>query len=322
VNARTDLESGPAHSVGERRGRWRSAAFSGCNAVRERALSRQRTLHCGLSSRSRAEVVRPRRVAARRRTGRNPCQGTPFELNASRPPAVTYPRRPTAGQASGERPAYDPPDTAENLHLRRRRHEWAWAAVGSLLGLVAYLIVGVTYFQSLTGTLAVISVVPLFGLLALILAALVVVLVDTVRLRRLDAAVRAHGADGVLDAALDGRPRRRGAGWRWPVRLAAGCLALVAVVYLPGQVDAVALLAGAGHQDTFVPVSYSQVCGKAGCSTVTDGILAESGADVTWPAQVPLGRSFTVRAPVWVAGSGTHPRHRRRGRQGRPRPVL
>ena len=30
MNARTDLEGGPAHSVGGRRGRWRSAAFPGC----------------------------------------------------------------------------------------------------------------------------------------------------------------------------------------------------------------------------------------------------------------------------------------------------
>jgi len=75
--------------------------------------------------------------------------------------------------------------------------------------------------------------------------------------------------------------------------VAAGCLALVAAVYLPGQVDVVAYLAGAGHQDTLIPVSYSQVCGKAGCSTVTDGILAGSGADVTWPLQ-----AFRPSGPV------------------------
>ena len=30
MNTRTDREGGPAHNVGGRRGRWRSAAFSGC----------------------------------------------------------------------------------------------------------------------------------------------------------------------------------------------------------------------------------------------------------------------------------------------------
>ncbi|MGH3193353.1 MAG: hypothetical protein ACRDOL_40100 [Streptosporangiaceae bacterium] len=169
---------------------------------------------------------------------------------------------------------------------------------------MAYFIVGVTFFVSLTGTRAVVSVVPLFVLLGLVLAALIVVLVDTVRLRRLDAVVREYGPDGALAAALRGRPGRRRAGLvrRW---VAAGCLALVAVVYLPRQVDAVAYLAGAGHLDTFLPVSYSQVCGKVGCSTVTDGILEDDGAAVTWPGQVPLDRSFSVRAPVWAAGPGS-----------------
>jgi hypothetical protein len=201
-------------------------------------------------------------------------------------------------------PALADADVEKARRLRRRRREWALTAAGSLAGLVAYFAVGLTFFRGLAGTLAVISVVPVFVLLGLIPAALVVVLVDTVRLRHLDAAIRAAASNGLLDAALDNLPRRRRpaqlSGW-----VVAGCLAFAAVVYLPNQVAGVAYLAEAGQRETFVPVSYSQVCGKGGCATVTDGILAETGADVTWPGQVPLDRSFTVRSPAWASEPGS-----------------
>ena len=196
-----------------------------------------------------------------------------------------------------------PIDTLKALRLLRRRREWAWTAGDSLMGLVAYVIVGASFFQDLTGTLAVISVIPVFVLLALIPAGLIAVTVDTVRLRRLDPAVRASAAGVLFDAALDGRPPRYRAA-RLPGWVVLGCLVLAAVAYLPRQVDAVAYLAAAGRRGTFVPASYSQICGKDGCSTVTDGILAETGQDVTWPGQVTLGRAFTVRAPVWASGPG------------------
>jgi hypothetical protein len=83
-----------------------------------------------------------------------------------------------------------------------------------------------------------------------------------------------------------------------------GCLALVPLTYLPRQVDAVAYLAGFGHRDTFIPVSYRQDCGQGGCSTVTDGILKQTGQKITWPGQVTLGRPFPVRAPAWASGPG------------------
>jgi len=101
-----------------------------------------------------------------------------------------------------------PIDTLKALRLLRRRREWAWTAGGSLMGLVAYVILGASFFQDLTGTLAVISVIPVFVLLALIPAGLIAVTVDTVRLRRLDPAVRASAAGVLFDAALDGRPPR------------------------------------------------------------------------------------------------------------------
>jgi hypothetical protein len=75
------------------------------------------------------------------------------------------------------------------------------------------------------------------------------------------------------------------------------------VVVLPGRVNGVAYLTGAENSSVFLPLSYSQECGRGGCSTWTDGTLA-SGASVSWPRQVPLGREFPVREPVWDWGFG------------------
>jgi hypothetical protein len=76
------------------------------------------------------------------------------------------------------------------------------------------------------------------------------------------------------------------------------------VVFLPGEVNSVAYLTGVERHDTFNPVGYAQACSRGGCSTVTDGFLSSSGAEVTWDSQVPLGRSFPVRVPVWKWGIG------------------
>ena len=75
------------------------------------------------------------------------------------------------------------------VRLRHRRRGWAWVAVGSLIGLVVYTVIGVNLFPDLTGTANVISAIPLFVLLALVLIGLVAVIVGTVRIRRADAAL-------------------------------------------------------------------------------------------------------------------------------------
>ena len=46
MNARMDLEIGPARSVGERRGRWRSAAFPGRKQAGARAVPGSARSHC------------------------------------------------------------------------------------------------------------------------------------------------------------------------------------------------------------------------------------------------------------------------------------
>lgn len=194
------------------------------------------------------------------------------------------------------------PEGRRAARLLRRRRGWAWTAAGSLAGLVTYVILGVNFFGNLTGVANVISAVPVFVLLGLIPFGLTAAVADTVRLHRLEAVIRAATPGGALDRILPRPSRRQGAGVILKVILA--CLILPALLYLPRQVDAAAYLAGAGSQDTFVPVSYHRVCGKEGCSTVTDGFLDNGGLSVTWPGRVPLGRPLTVRTPVWAAGSG------------------
>src|SRR5581483_12051732 len=75
---------------------------------------------------------------------------------------------------------------------------------------------------------------------------------------------------------------------------------------VPALVDGVAYLAGAETTATFVPTSYGQICGRGGCSNVTNGYLGtgSSAAPATWPHQVPLGQPFTVREPLWNWGFG------------------
>jgi hypothetical protein len=78
------------------------------------------------------------------------------------------------------------------------------------------------------------------------------------------------------------------------------------VVALPALVDGVAYLAGAESTATFVPTSFGQMCGRGGCSTITNGYLGtgSNAAPATWPVQVPIGVPFTVREPVWNWGFG------------------
>jgi hypothetical protein len=85
-------------------------------------------------------------------------------------------------------------------------------------------------------------------------------------------------------------------------------LALYAAVNItPPLVNAVAYLAGTAPVDTFVPQSYKQVCNKGGCSTDTIGIVQHDGATsgATWHNQVPLGKPFPVRGPVWSWNTGS-----------------
>ncbi len=202
-------------------------------------------------------------------------------------------------------------DVTELVRLHHRRRGWAWVAIGSVIGLAMYLGIDVNLFENLTGTAETLSIIPVFLLLALALAGLVVVIVDTSRIHRADAAVRVSAQGSVSHYPLYAHahrypPRHRGS-WVFAIVMLVG-MTWIAVFLLPADVNSWAYVVGAENQDTFNPVSYSQACSglprSGGCHTVTEGYLTKSGADVTWGSQVPLAQPFSVRDPLWAWGSG------------------
>jgi hypothetical protein len=203
-------------------------------------------------------------------------------------------------------------DVAKLVTLHHRRRGWAWVAIGGVTGLVVYAGIDVNLFANHTGTAETLSVIPVFVLLALILAGLVVVIVDTSRIRRADAAVRARAKASVshhpLYAHAHRYPPRHHGSWVFAILLLVAMTGIT-VFILPAEVNAWGYVIGAEHQDTFNPASYSQACSsgvghRIGCRTVTEGYLSRSGADATWGSQVPLGQPFSVRDPLWDWGSG------------------
>jgi hypothetical protein len=204
-------------------------------------------------------------------------------------------------------------DAAKLVRLHHRRRGWAWVATGSAIGLVVYLGIGVNLFEKLSGTAEIFNVIPVFVLLVLVVAGLVVVIVDTSRIHRADAAVRASAKGSVSHYPLYAHahrypPRHRGS-WVFVIVMLAAMTGITAYI-LPAEVNSWAYVVGAENQDTFNPVSYGQGCsmvphrGAGGCQTVTEGYLSRSGAHVTWGSQVPLGQPFSVRDPLWAWGRG------------------
>ena len=213
-------------------------------------------------------------------------------------------------RAPARRATSESSDVAKLVGLHHRRRGWAWVAIGSVIGLVVYAGIGVNLSGNLTGTAETLSVIPVFVLLALVLAGLVVVIVDTSRIHRADAGVRVSAKGSVSHYPLYAHahrypPRHRGS-WVFAIVMLVAMTGIT-VFFLPAEVNSWAYVAGAENQDTFNPVSYGQACSpppRGGCHTVTEGYLSKSGADVTWGSQVPLAQPFSVRDPLWAWGSG------------------
>jgi hypothetical protein len=214
-------------------------------------------------------------------------------------------------QAPARRASSASSDVAKLVTLHHRRRGWAWVAVGSAIGLAVYAGIDVNLFESLTGTAETLSLIPVFVLLALVLAGLVVVIVDTSRIRRADSAARASAKGSVshypLYAHAHSYPPRHHGSWVFAIFMLV-VMTCITLFLLPAQVNSWAYVVGAEHQDTFSPASYGQSCSHlgrfGGCHIVTEGYLSKSGADVTWGSQVPLGEPFAVRDPLWAWGSG------------------
>jgi hypothetical protein len=210
-------------------------------------------------------------------------------------------------QAPARQDSSESSDVAKLVRLHHRRRGWAWVAISSVIGLVVYVGIGVNLFDNLTGTAETISVIPVFVLLALVLVGLVVVIVDTSRIHRADAAVRVSAKGSVshypLYAHAHRYPPRHRSSWVFAIFMLVAMTGIT-VAILPAEVNSWAYVVGAENQDTFNPVSYGQACSKGGCHTVTEGYLSKSGADVTWSSQVPLSQPFSVRDPLWSWGTG------------------
>jgi hypothetical protein len=216
-------------------------------------------------------------------------------------------------QAPARRATSESSDVAKLVRLHHRRRGWAWVAVGSVIGLVAYAGIGVNLFENLTGTAGTLSVIPVFVLLALVLVGLVVVIVDTSRIHRADAAVRVSAKGSVSHYPLYAHayryPPRHPGSWVAAIFMLLAMTGIT-VYIVPYEVNSWAYVVGAENQDTFNPVSYGLACSGVrtrmggGCSIVTEGYLSKSGADVTWASQVPLGQPLSVRDPLWAWGTG------------------
>jgi hypothetical protein len=198
------------------------------------------------------------------------------------------------------------------VRLLHRRRGWGWTGGGSLLTLVVFSVIGSQLWANASGALGVISGLVVLVLLALTAAGLVMTVADTVRLHRRGGAVRDQARTQTFHHPLIAHayrypPRHHVSAW-FSRLLLLGCLVL-AIGYLPDQVNAVAYLTGAAPAATFFPTSYGQDCGRGGCSTITDGTMVQGGRSIpaSWPGTVSLGLPMTVRAPVWDGWGGTVP---------------
>ena len=214
-------------------------------------------------------------------------------------------------QAPARRDTGESSDLAKLVTLHHRRRGWAWVAAGSAIGLAVYVGIDVSLVENLTGAAETLSVILVFALLALVLAGLVVVIVDTSRIHRAGAAARLGAKGSVshypLYAHAHSYPPRHHGSWVFAIVMLIAMTGIT-VALLPAQVNSWAYAVGAENHDIFNPVSYAQSCVNlargGGCHIVTEGYLSKSGADVTWGSQVPLGQPFSVRDPLWAWGTG------------------
>jgi hypothetical protein len=199
------------------------------------------------------------------------------------------------------------PEVAAVVRLLHRRRGWI---VTTVVGVAAWLTVAV-----MRGSLApnggygegvAVGSVTVVLLTIGSIVALAACVVDTVRLHRVDSGVRQRAGQRTAHYPARAHPYSYPPRHRLDLILSSITLLIllgIGVAVLPVLVNGVAYLTGAENSSVFLPLSYSQECGRSGCSTVTDGTLA-SGASVNWPRRVPLGQEFPVREPVWDWGFG------------------
>ncbi len=202
------------------------------------------------------------------------------------------------------------PDTASTIRLLHRRRGWMWTLLGGVVAwLVAAGLLGSLTNNGSGGAAATVATVFVLLLTAVVVIALIAAIVDTVKISRRDAGVRARAV------SLTTHHPVRAHAYRYPPKhrfsfVFAWIMLLVllglGVAALPGLVNGIAFLAGDENSVTFVPVSAGQTCGRYGCSPVTNGYLQTPGdPSATWPGEATLGVPFQVRQPLMDWGFGS-----------------
>jgi hypothetical protein len=200
------------------------------------------------------------------------------------------------------------PEVAATVRLLHRRRGWIWATVISVVAWVVVCGLLGSLDPNASGPGLAVAAILVLLLTLVAIVGLVASVVDTVKLHRRGVGVRKQAmqrtAHYPVRAHASSYPPRHRVSWvfGWILMLV---LLGIGVAALPGLVDGVAYVAGAENTSVFLPTSYSQDCGRSGCTTVTDGVL-NNGANVTWPNQVPLGQSFLVAQPMWNWGFGSN----------------
>jgi len=196
---------------------------------------------------------------------------------------------------------------AAAVQLMHRRRGWLWTTFISVIAwIVACGLLG-SLDPNGSGPGVAVGAILILLLTAVAIVGLIASIVDTVRLRRLDPAVRRQAVPRTAHYparahAYSYPPKHR---FTWVFGWIVMAIVLgIGVAALPGLVDGIAYATAAESTTVFTPLAYGQDCGRSGCSTVTNGFLSD-GASATWPNQVPLGQSFTVREPLWDWGFGT-----------------
>lgn len=202
------------------------------------------------------------------------------------------------------------PEVAVAVRLLHRRRGWLWTAVVSVVAwLVACGLLG-SLAPDGAGAGVAVAVVFILLLTAAAVVALLAAVIDTIRLHELDKGVRTRAAARTVHHPVRAHayrypPRHRGT-WVFTWLMLLIILGLGAAA-LPALVDGIAYVTGAENTAVFYPTAYGQVCGRGGCSNVTNGFLGSGtqATAATWPVVVPLGVPITVRRPLWDWGFGS-----------------
>src|SRR3984957_4413842 len=216
-----------------------------------------------------------------------------------------------AAPKPGRTAATTDPAVHATAGLLHRRRGWIWTLVVSLVGFIVAAWVAARPATGGTASL-ILDLIALLMVIAFV-AALIMVLVVTARLRKHAPEVRGpalavHRSTRHPVLAHPYNRRHHPYEHAFVLVMLLGWL-VGAVVFLPRVVDSVAYLAGAGGHATFSPRSYVEQCSRGtGCTMITNGVLEIHGhpSAASWPVQVPMGVPFTVRGPVrrWGLGSG------------------